>query len=372
MVRSLLASACLVLLASAPANAQQWAEKMLDVKKHDFGTVARGADVVFKFPIKNLYEENFEILSVRSSCGCTTATIDNSKRVLRTGEVGHVVARFNTLTHSGSRSATLTTTLAYTSKEGARRIGEVRLRVFGTIRSDIDFRPGSVKFGSVDQGAVNEQQVTVSYRGGRPNWQIVNVMAGKQIDYVEAELMPPNRQWGRVTYSLRIRLKENAPAGYIKDRLVLVTNDHGNVRIPLEIEGRVVPEISVSPQKLVIGEISNDKQVTKRLIVKGKKPFKITGVECEGGGCFSFQAGSDSKPLHLIEVTFDACKVPTGRVRKAIHISTDRGENIGAQLTFYATVVPGEKPGVEDDGESTSAEGESESSGDGEPANSAG
>ena len=116
------------------------------------------------------------------------------------------------------------------------------------------------------------------------------------------------------------------------------------MRIPLDIEGKIIPEISVVPENLVLGEVAKDKSVTKRLVVKGKKPFKITAVECADGGCFTFKADEDSKALHVVQVTFDACNAPEGKMKQAIRIATDRGKDVGAVLTAHATVVKSEAP----------------------------
>ena len=60
-------------------------------------------------------------------------------KVITTGETGYVVAQFNTRAFNGSRSATLTATIAFNNKKGHKSYGEVQVRVWGTIRSDIVF-----------------------------------------------------------------------------------------------------------------------------------------------------------------------------------------------------------------------------------------
>src|SRR5262249_5784801 len=161
-MRSLTALAVFVVLMSArAAMAESWVSKMFSENEHDFGTVARGADTVFKFPIKNIYKQDIELVSVRSSCGCTTPTLEG--KVLKTGETGYVVATFNTRTFEGIHSATLTVTVSWVDEDGAHLTGEAQLRVHGNIRSDVVFTPGSVKFENVDQGSKAEQHVRVTY-----------------------------------------------------------------------------------------------------------------------------------------------------------------------------------------------------------------
>lgn len=78
------------LLSVQQASAQNWVSKMLAEKDHDFGTVARGSDTVFKFPVKNIYKQDVELVSVRSSCGCTSPSLEH--KLIKTGETGYVVA----------------------------------------------------------------------------------------------------------------------------------------------------------------------------------------------------------------------------------------------------------------------------------------
>src|SRR4051812_48785335 len=202
-MRSLIAAVIVALLAS-PCFAEAWVSKMFTETKHDFGTVARGADTSHKFAIKNIYKQDIELLSVRSSCGCTSPTIE--KKVLKTGEVGYVTAVFNTRTFTGIHGATLTVQVRWRDGNSWER-AEAQLRVDGNIRGDIVFTPGAVKFDAIDQGAPAEQKVEVTYQG-RSNWKIVDVRGAS--DALEVELTQTQRYSGRVSYDLLVRLKNSA------------------------------------------------------------------------------------------------------------------------------------------------------------------
>jgi hypothetical protein len=209
------------------------------------------------------------------------------------------------------------------------------LRVHGNIRSDVVFKPGAVKFDAVDQGGKSEEQVRVTY-AGRSDWKITDVRGASED--LEVELTETQRYDGRVAYELLVRIKDTAPAGYFHEQLVLVTNDGQNPRIPLHVEGRVVPEISVAPESLVFGEVTLGQQVPKKILVRGKKPFKIVSMECEDGS-FEFKTDDKTSERHVVEVLFAANRDP-GKVKETIHIATDLGALYDATLTAYATVVP--------------------------------
>ena len=317
---------------SARCQADQWVDNMLAENEHDFGTVARGADTVYKFPIKNIYSQDVQLVGVHASCGCTTPTLENTN--LKSGQTGYIVATFNTRTFSGFHTATLTLNVAW-DDNGVQRQGEAQVHVHGNIRSDIVFAPGAVKFDSVDQGSKAEQKVRVSY-AGRPDWKITDVRGIG--DAFEVELSKPQRLSDSVAYDLTVRLKDSAPAGYFDDQLVLATNDKQNSRIPMQVEGRVVPQLSVSPESLLMGEVAQGARASKKILVRGKQPFKILTVKSDSDS-FEFKTDEQSSERHVVDVIFNATQGP-GEVKDTIRVATDLGSGRQTALTAYATVVP--------------------------------
>ncbi len=103
-----------------------------------------------------------------------------------------------------------------------------------------------------------------------------------------------------------------------------------------DVEGQVRSSITVSPQQMVLGEVPSGKTVSKKLIVRGRQPFKITSVECDDD-CFTFKTDDESKKLHLVTVKFLSLK-KLGKVEHDIRIHTDLGETV-VTLSAFATVV---------------------------------
>jgi hypothetical protein len=323
----------LVLVASQ-ATGQEWAEKMFSTMEHDFGTVARGADTVFKFEVTNLYKQDMVLTNVRSSCGCTSPSIEGgTPRTIKTHEKAYIVAKFNTRTppHLGRNAATLTVSL------GAPYYAEVQLQVHGNIRSDVVFDPGAIDFGELTQGDAAEKKVTVDY-AGRSDWEIVDVT--NENDNFAVELVEKSRSAGRVSYTLGVKLNPSLPTGYVKDQLTVVTNDSRpeNQRIPLMVTGHIRPEFTVMPELLVLGELEPGAEKTKKIIVRGPEPFKITDVTCGENDCFDFKTDKEARTIHTVEVTFRAGENP-GKLQTPIRILTDRGEGRGATCVASATVV---------------------------------
>ena len=315
------------ILSWTPCFGQEWAQKMFKSTEHDFGTVARSAKTEYRFTFENLYMEDVHVAGVRTSCGCTTPTVETP--LLKTYEKGTILAHFNTPTFQGQRGATLTVTI------DKPFYAEVQLHVKGYIRNDVSIEPGSVQVGSIDQAGAADQQVAVNYSGGG-DWKILDVKSSNP--NITAKAVETGRNYGQVSYQLQVHLDKDAPAGYLNDHLMLVTNDANATQIPVEVEGRVVPGISVSPTALFMGVVQPGQTVTRQLVVKSKKPFRILGVDCEDKS-FKFDTSKDdaSKELHVIPVTFTA-GVDAGRVVKTIKIETDQGE-MRPELAAYAVVA---------------------------------
>lgn len=299
---------------------------MFNTLSHDFGTVARGARAEYRFVVTNLYKEDVHIASVESSCGCTTPEL--SQQTLKTFEKAEIVAVFNTRAFLGSKNAVLTVRFDQPFP------AEVQLRIDGYIRSDVVLHPGSVALGSVRQGEVAEQRIEVLY-AGRNDWQIVDIRTTNP--YLEAELAEKKRGGGEVTYDMLIRLRPDAPVGYINEQLTVVTNDQRLTTFPVDVSGKVESEITVSPSPLFFSPITPGDKITKQLVVRGKKPFRILKVECVGGDCFDVQFSDEAKVFHLIPVTFIANS--TGKFSGKLTIDTDLGAGVVPDVEIQASCV---------------------------------
>ncbi len=329
MLRNLLAACSICLALVSAGAAQEWATKMFTTTSHDFQTVAAGAKAEHRFQLKNLYEEDVHIKGVRSSCGCTHPLIVKSD--LKTFEVGEILAEFNTkMDTGGQKSATITVIF------DKPFYAEVQLQVQGFIRSDVVLQPGLVDFGTVDVGTSVEKRVAVNY-AGRNNWSVIKAKVPAGLD---TEIFETARGQGQVSYELLVRLNKTAAPGYIQDQILLVTNDKGNREIPVDVEARVVSEISVSPASLFMGVVQPGQQVTKQLIVRGKRPFKIVGVKCDDAS-FEIVADGQSRALHRLPIVFSAGE-KQGKITQLIAIETDQGAT--PTLTAYAQVVGLKQP----------------------------
>ncbi len=313
----------LALLPASPALAQQWARKMFETTSHDFGMVARHAKAEYRFVLTNRYLEDVHVLSARPSCGCISTKID--KPLLKTYEQGAIVAILNTKAYRGHRKVTVTVTL------DRPFYAQVQLHVKAYIRSDVVLQPGEVELGNVDRETPVEKTISVT-RYGRSDWQIRKVQSANP--HLSAEVGDRTQRWNEVSYQLRVRLHPDAPVGKIHEHLMLVTNDSRSEGIPVPVHGQVLPDVTVSPGSLFMGVVAPGAKVTKQVVLRGKRPFRIVAVAAEGGG-FQLQCpvSEDPKPLHVIPITFIAGDQP-GKVVQTIRFETDLDEAPPEVSTF--------------------------------------
>ena len=327
VARGVLLAAVAFCLTTSPLAAQEWARKMFPVTSHNFGTVAKGSKTEYRFVFRNLYKEDVHVVGVRTSCGCTSPTV--TKKDLKTHETAEVVASFNTRTFLGQHGATLTVTFDKPFS------GEVQLRVAGNIRGDVTFDPPFIDLGTVDLGKGAERQIRVTRIGSSP-WEIKDVRSANS--NFEVSLSPAARSGSRTIYDLTTRLKPTAPAGYVKGQLILVTNDPRATQIPMDVEGRVVAEVTVSPQLLTLGAVPAGETVTKNVVIRANRDFKITGVFCSDG-CLTCEPKTTAARVHILPVTFQA-GAAAGKVERELRIATDLGEGAVPVVMVQADVQP--------------------------------
>jgi len=262
---------------------------------------------------------------------------------VKTYEQSEIVATVDTRNFKGQREATIKVTFDQPFP------AVVQLHVYAYIRGDVVVQPGEARFDSVAQGEPATQKLTVTY-AGRPDWKIVDVRTtNPQLD---AKATERSRTPEMITYDLQIQLKPGVPAGYLRDQVILVTNDANpkTTQVPVPVEARVVPAAQVRPSPLSLGILRPGQKTVKTLVVQAKAPFRVlkaTGPD----GRFSFNLPSEAKLVQLVLVTFTA-DAQTGRVAGKVRLETDIAGtpllevNVDGQIVAVgpATPAPAQTP----------------------------
>jgi hypothetical protein len=310
-------AAALVAVASvfhSSLQAQDWLREAIapEDRVHDFGTVARAANTEHRFLIKNNSNSDLHLRSVRASCGCTTPIIETEW--IKPGQVGSVLARFNTGTFTGRKSATLTVSIDkpfYT---------ELQLNVKGYIRSDVVLNPGEISFGEVPVGEPQSREVTLDY-AGRSDWQLVGV--DSQAEFLNVGFEETSRGAGRVSYKISASITSDAPIGALHNQVLLRTNDRNLSTVPIRILATIQPPIQISPQAVALGAVSPGEPVSQRLVIKGKREFRILEIATEHAE-IRFEPMEAAKPAHVLNVSIvPKQQAKDGAVTSEILVKTD-------------------------------------------------
>jgi Protein of unknown function (DUF1573) len=328
-----LASVPSLALAQSPEG-DPWAKKLFQgVIAHDFGSVPRGAQLKYSFPIKNIYAVPLEITNVRVTCGCVTAT--PSTKTLQPHETGTLDISMDGRRFTGAKTVTV-----YVSV-GPEYISTAALRVSANTRADVVLNPGEINFGVVPTGQAPTQIIDVEYAGAL-DFRITEIVksAAAPITVTPQELyrQPPTpRQAGKVGYRLAVTLKSDAPAGSFKQELILKTNDPGSPVLPVVVEGNVQASLTVSPGLVRMGTLKAGSDKILKVTVRGDRPFSILAVDGQGDG---LTADLPTRPAQLHQLTLRCHPDQTGELRKQLLIRTDLNDNATAAVTVEANVVP--------------------------------
>lgn len=307
-----LIAALVVVGSTASAPAQMWAEKMFkDGVAHDFGSVPRGAQLFHRFTITNIYAVRMEITQVKSGCGCVTA--DPAKRVLEPRESTTIDVSMDARRFNGPKTVVVRVTV------GPEFISSAELKVSATSRADIVFNPGQVSFGVVTRGQAPTQTIDVEY-AGTLDWRVSEVVA-KDVPFTVA-LKEAYRRAGGVGYQLEVKMKPDAPVGAIKQEIFLKTNDPGSPLVPVLVEATVQTAVSVVPPVLSLGTVKAGEALTRRVVVRGSQPFKVTSVEGTGEDVV-LGAEPAAAAARVQTVTFRCQFNKPGAFRRELKIRTD-------------------------------------------------
>ena len=286
-----------VVSAQPPTN---WAEQMFESKKHDFGVVARGADVYIDIPMKNPWNETVHVAEVRSGCGCASGTV--SKNTLKSLETGSLRIALNTRQYTRERNTNITVIFdqpAYV---------QVIIPIRAYIRTDVVMDPGVVNFGPTVQGDQPARTVKIDY-AGRGDWTIKEVLTRNPHIQASVKEVSRNAAQGRVQYELFVKLAKETPLGDIREKLLLVTDDASNPNIPLIVEGRVEPEYLVTTPPTGFGTMKPGEKNTIQVVVRGRKPFAIEKFESDSGSqAYQVQLPPKEKQqiVHVLRLTVAA------------------------------------------------------------------
>jgi hypothetical protein len=309
---------------AAQAQSASWLDKMFKGNtSHDFGGVAHGAQLYHRFQMTNIWAVPLELVSIRTSCGCVTVT--PSTQVLQSRETGYLDVTMDARRFTGAKTVNIYITV------GPQYTSTATLRVSANSRADVVFNPGQINFGVVQRGQTPMQTIEVEYAGVL-DWKVNEVdKSGAPVDVALEQMY---RRPGQVGYRIRTTLQADAPAGLLRQELLLRTNDPVTPMVPVLVEATIQAPLTVKPNPLKMGSAKLGETVSRRMNVFGPKPFKIVAIDGLGDGVQA-DIPQAVAPVQTVTLTYQPAKA--GELRRQLQIRTDLPGQAPVTVTIEAT-----------------------------------
>jgi hypothetical protein len=319
--------------AGARAQDGDWASKLFDEQSHDFGVVAKGAEVKHLLKVTNRTNGLVHISGVRTSCGCTSASI--AKTSLNSGEATFIQVTLDTVRHERKKESNVIVTF------DAPNFRELYIPIKAYIRTDVVLTPGSVEFGTVEQGSKAERKIDISY-AGRPDWRIREVRTNNS--NLDATIVQKQRNGGQASYELVVTLKETAPVGNHNQQIMLVTDDAANPYVPVLVHAKVEADMTVTvAEGGALGLLRAGDTKSFQVVIRATsgKPFAIEKIECESDlNAFAVRLPDSSRPVHVLPITMMVPDKPGKFVEKFIVTVNGRPEPVMFQASGEIASAP--------------------------------
>ena len=307
--------AVVALLSLSAAGRAAGAIDLFEEKVKDFGTVPRGPTLVHYFRLTNNTDQPLVIGNVRVSCGCVTASAASAQ--VPPGKTTAITAQMDTRRFTGSKTVTIYVQFTHP------RFEEVALQVTAFSRDDFAIYPDTIAFGQVRRGKAAQASVQVSLTGD-PEWRVTEATADS--NYVRPVVRELRRNGAEVVYEVTAKLRPDVPVGkWFTDVWVRTTNPGlGRLRIPLMVE--VEPALAVSPSPVQFTEVKVGGKVEQKIMVKGNKPFRVTGVKGIDKQWRVEATTDEARPVQVLNIVFRPQEA--GTIDRTITLITDlTGEN---------------------------------------------
>ena len=314
------------------ARADAWTDALFAENQHDFGMVPRGVKVKHDFALVNRLGEAITIVNLRPSCGCTSGRASASQ--VGPGQSAVIEAEMDTRNFVGAKSTILYVNVVTASG----REGEARLGVSSMILSDIVLNPGAIDFGAVARGQSPSKTLTID-RINAPGWKFVRMVSASRA--INAQLAETSRTAASISYTLSVSLKPDAPTGFMRDEIRLISNDAEAPSIPLMVTAWVRGELTAAPSVVSLGQIHSSAGAQGRFVVRASRPFAIRAIEGSGDGFSTSHPDGKRQAMHVVTVAYRPDEGTTrGDIRHIFRVITDLPGEPPLDLTATLHIDP--------------------------------
>jgi hypothetical protein len=296
-----------VLIAGLACCAVGRAALEIDPASFYAGDVHTGAALSHRFTLTNRGPDAVEIVEVRPSCGCTTAT--PNRRRFGPNESGTLLLEVNTLTQPDGPGSWRVTLLC----KSGEITEEKSLTLTARVQADITLEPTALVI--VTEGAV-DREITLSDRRPHP---LTVVKAETTSPQVRARVDAPGRGAdGRWRCVIHLEAPADLPDGRHDEALHLYTSDpeYPELKMPFTVVKRSRQRVSATP---AVVDLRGDAPSRLVLLRGGEDDMvEIEGVETDAAVRCEWSPGS--RPTAAVRVRVDPAKLTAGSLKAMVHI----------------------------------------------------
>lgn len=333
-MRTLCLVAMFLLAPASPALAQNWANKIFGGNpsapvSHDFGVVARGAQLQAKIPMTNIYKVPLNVTDIRVSCGCVEAKA--LPMVLQPNQTGFLEIKMDGTRFAGPKSVNVFITF------GPQFVSTANIVVSANARQDVVLNPGEIDFGTITRGNA-EKSLEVEY-AGKQAWKIVQITKNSTTPFdLKSEVLPPRVNNGATVIGYRIIavMKPDAPYGSFREAVDLITNDPTQQKVTFIVSGAITPPVTVAPNPVQVAGLKMGNAFNTKVVVTANQPFRIIGVKGNSDDV-TLTAPDRAATTHVLDLNVTP-KSP-GPLSREIVLQTDM-RNESVKVLIQGNVTP--------------------------------
>jgi hypothetical protein len=118
---------------------------------------------------------------------------------------------------------------------------------------------------------------------------------------------------------------------------MLKTNDPASPVVPMLVEANIQASLTIVPSTVALGSLKMGEKVSRRVVVRGAKPFKILAIEGLGEG---IEADLPPTAAAVQIVTLKYQSAQACELHRQLRIKTDLDNNTSANVTVEGKVEP--------------------------------
>jgi len=311
----------------APANVDATMAPVIEAQpptQLDMGVISRETPTMQKVTLFNKGKGNLEITSVRTSCGCTAAKIDQDKKIIPPGGQADVEVTVDPAKISGFESRK---TLSINSSDPARP--RIDIEVLAKIDPEFELTPATIDFGKLEKGQTPEQVMRLRQLMEEP--LVLNDLKIATKDIKVSFVKIPEDQWkapGKAEYDITVRLAEEAPLGSFSGRFALQLNCKRMKSYWCAVKADITSFYKLIPNRplmLRLNPKSTEPQNSSVTIV-GDRPYEIVSIEPSELISATAHPGQGAN-TQVLEVTLKDVPVP-GQRNESVLLTLKSGDKV--------------------------------------------